>query len=108
MNDAQYSRYKNALNTRMSVLLDKKDSQGNRHFLIQSTTSRYKVSIYKKSGNLTCSCPDYSMQGKSQETVCKHILFVIMTHLKIITRIDHSFFTRTSGGSRPTLTRDEF
>lgn len=108
MNDAQYTRYKNAKNTRLTCLLDKKDSFGNRHFLIQSTTDRYKVSIYKKTGQTICSCPDFKTRSVSDEIVCKHVLFVLMTYLNIITGINHSYFTRgSSTGRKPFLTPDE-
>jgi hypothetical protein len=105
MNDAQYTRYKNALNTRMSCLIAKKDSKGNVHFLIQSS-QRYKVTIFT-SGQVSCSCPDFACRSRAEGMVCKHVVFVLMRHLGVIGSLDHAFFRRGVDGERPILVRDE-
>lgn len=108
MNDAQYARYKNALATRMSCLASRRDGAGNYHFLIESS-QRYKVSLYRDDGRATCSCPDFSCRSRTEAMVCKHVVFVLMTHLGVIRSLDHAFFRRTSdrNDGRPWLTRDE-
>jgi hypothetical protein len=106
LSDAQYTRYKNTLNTRMKCLISKVDSKGNAHFLVESS-QRYKVTI-GSNGKVNCSCPDYSCRSKSEELVCKHALFILMQHLKVITRLDHAFFTRRGKDDGvPMLSMDE-
>ena len=99
MNNDQYTRYKTMNNSNIKVLF-KKEDKGTMHFLINGTT-KYKASIYR-SGKVSCSCPDFTTKHKSCSIICKHLLYLLMMYLRIITRIDHKFF------SRLTLTPDEY
>lgn len=106
MNDVQYTRYKNALNTKMDCLFSTRDTAGNMHFLIESS-QRYKVSIYLHDGSVTCSCPDYTCRSRTEQCVCKHCVYVLMRHLKLVNSLDHAFFGRSLNNGPPFLVKDE-
>lgn len=94
MNEEQYKRYRKMDAENISVLIKKRDSSGNIHYLINGQSNvHYKVSVYTN-GKITCSCPDFVNTCGVQECVCKHCLYVIYKVLKFTKRLDHAFFKR--------------
>jgi len=102
MNDAQYTRYKNANNSRMALLTSKRNRDYSISFTVKGSSDNYIVSIAAKGGAVRCTCPDYRARSRNSELVCKHVIYVLMNVLGIIRNINHPFF------SRRYLTKDEF
>lgn len=99
MNDEQYKRYRKLRTEEIAVLFCKRDSAKNMHFLVNgSTGTHYKVSVYRDTGKIECSCADYKHNARVQETLCKHCLFLA---IKIFPNIEHTFYKRRY------FTRDE-
>jgi len=101
MNQLQYDKYNRMLSSPIDVLIHAKDKKGNYHFLIRGN-SKYKVSIYKKSGIISCTCPDYRFHCKSATPpyLCKHCLFILIKYTRYIkhignkktTEVNHPFY----------------